>query len=336
MTSKRAVERLERPTGIRAAREVAFGAPGAYQKGPGMNNVENPRDRYENEVGSLVDRYRDRALDRRQFLARLVAATGSMALAHAFLETSGLAATLVSDVESGKAKVRSETVRYPAADKTDLGGYLSAPQGRGPFPAVMVIHENRGLNEHTRDVARRFAAEGFLALAPDILARKGGTGRMKSPDEARAAIGEISPEVAINDLKAGLKYLDGRSDVRKGQIGSVGFCWGGARSFTLATESDLLRAAVVFYGSTPPLEQLSKVKCPVLGLYGETDERITSRVPETADAMKRAGKSFTYKVYPGAGHAFFNDTGERYNAEAAKDAWKRTLAFLRANLPASK
>jgi carboxymethylenebutenolidase len=112
----------------------------------------------------------------------------------------------------------------------------------------------------------------------------------------------------------------------------VGFCWGGARSFTLATESDRLRAAVVFYGNTPPLERLAQVHCPLLGLYGETDKQITSRVPETAEAMKRAGKRFEYKIYTGAGHAFFNDTGERYNAEAAKDAWTRTLAFLRKNL----
>lgn len=301
-----------------------------------MRNIGSPNNGGEQEFGSLVAEYRDHVLDRRQFLARLVTATGSMAVAHAFLETSGLAATLLSDVESSRAKVDSKTVEYPSGDGVTLSGYLSAPRGKGPYPAVMVIHENRGLNEHTRDVARRFAAEGFLAMAPDILARKGGTSKMKSPDEARAAIGEIPPEVAIRDLQAGLRHLDAHPYVKRGQIGSVGFCWGGARSFTLAVESELLRAAVVFYGSTPPLEQLSKVRCPVLGLYGETDERITSRVPETADAMKRAGKNFAYKVYPGAGHAFFNDTGERYNAEAAKDAWTRTLAFLRANLPQGK
>ena len=286
----------------------------------------------ETSVDAIVADYRNRTLNRRDFLARLIAATGSMAAAHTLLETSGLAATLVSEQESQQAKVSSSTVEYAGENGIKLGGFISVPQGEGSFPAVVVIHENRGLNEHTRDVARRFAAEGFVALAADALARKGGTAQMKTPDEARAAITALAAEDAIKDLKASLEYLNSLPQVKRGQLGSVGFCWGGARSFTLATQSDLLKAAVVFYGSTPPLEQLPQVRCPILGLYGETDERITSRVPETAEAMKKAGKSFEYKIYPGAGHAFFNDTGERYNADAAKDAWSRTLSFLRTNL----
>jgi carboxymethylenebutenolidase len=116
--------------------------------------------------------------------------------------------------------------------------------------------------------------------------------------------------------------------VKSGRLGSVGFCWGGARSFLLAAEAERLRGAVVFYGSAPPPEKLREVRVPVLGLYGETDTRITSQVPEVAETLKKAGKKFDYKIYDGAGHAFFNDTGERYNPEAAKDAWARTLAFF--------
>ncbi len=286
----------------------------------------------EEKIETIINQYRDRTLNRRDFFARLVAVTGSMAAAHLLLESSGLAATLISEVESEQTKVTSTTVQFPSGNAAQGGGYLSVPQGTGSFPAVIVIHENRGLNEHTRDVARRFAAEGFVALAPDALSRKGGTAKMTSPDEARAAITSLTPEEAIADLKASLTYLDAQPKVKRGKLGSVGFCWGGARSFTLAIESDALRAAVVFYGTAPPPERIAQVRCPVLGLYGETDERITSRVPETAEAMKRAGKRFEYKIYPGAGHAFFNDTGERYQAEAAKDAWTRTLAFLRTNL----
>jgi carboxymethylenebutenolidase len=286
----------------------------------------------EQKVEAIIAEYRKRELNRRDFITRLIAVTGSMAAAHLLLESSGLAATLLSEVESQQSKVTSTTVQYSGGSGIQLSAYLSVPQGKGRFPAVLVIHENRGLNEHTRDVARRFAAEGFVALAPDALARKGGTDKMKTPDEARAAISSISAEDAIADLKAGLGYLDSHKQVKRGRLASVGFCWGGARSFTLATESERLRAAVVFYGSAPPPEKLAQVRCPVLGLYGETDERITSRVPETAEALKKAGKKFEYKIYPGAGHAFFNDTGERYNAEAAKDAWTRTLAFLRKNL----
>ena len=283
-------------------------------------------------IENLVEAYREGSLDRRAFLARLVAVTGSMAAAHMLLETSGLAGTLVSEVESRRIEVASEAVTYPGPGGATLGGYLSAPRGSERHPGVLVIHENRGLNDHTRDVARRFAAEGFTALAPDILARKGGTGSMASPDKAREAIGTISGAEALADLEAGLAYLDSHPRVRRGQLASVGFCWGGARSFLLAAESERLKAAVVFYGSAPPPEQLAKVRVPVLGLYGETDERITSAVPAVAEAMAKAGKRFEHKVYPGAAHAFFNDAGERYNAEAAKDAWSRTLAFLRAHL----
>jgi carboxymethylenebutenolidase len=280
----------------------------------------------------LIDEYRSGVLDRRGFIGRLIALTGSMAAAHLLLESSGLAGTLVSEIESQQIKVSSETVKYPSAEGVSVSGYLSAPNGGGKHPAVIVIHENRGLNDHTRDVARRFAAEGFVALAPDLLSRKGGTGSMASPDKAREALTALPPEDAITDLKSGLAYLDEHAKVKAGRLGSVGFCWGGARSFTLATESDRLKAAVVFYGTAPSPEQLAQLRCPVLGIYGETDKGITSRVPEVAETIKKAGKSFDYKIYNGAAHAFFNDTGERYNADAAKDAWTRTLAFLRKNL----
>jgi carboxymethylenebutenolidase len=283
-------------------------------------------------VKTIIREYKEGMLDRRAFMAKLIAATGSMAAAHLMLESTGLASTLISDIESRERKVSSETVKYAGANSITLSGYLSAPQEKGKFPAVLVIHENRGLNDHTRDVARRLAAEGFTALASDILSRKGGTGSMESPDKAREAIASITPEDAIADLKAGLEFLNKHEKARSGKLGSVGFCWGGARSFLLAAESDLLGAAVVFYGSAPAAEKLLQVRCPVLGLYGETDERITSRVPEVAEAMKKSGKKFEHKIYSGAGHAFFNDTGERYNKEAAKDAWERALAFLREHL----
>jgi carboxymethylenebutenolidase len=283
-------------------------------------------------VETIVEAYRGGALDRRAFMARLIAVTGSMAAAHLLLESSGLAATLVSEIESQQSNVSSESVTFPSAGGVSVSGYLSAPEGGGRHPAVVVIHENRGLNDHTRDVARRFAAEGFAALAPDLISRKGGTASMQSPDKAREALSSITPEEALTDLKAALAFLDAHKRVQSGRLGSVGFCWGGARSFLLAAESERLRAAVVFYGSAPPPEKLAQVRAPVLGLYGETDERITSRVPEVAAALKKAGKSFEYKIYPGAGHAFFNDTGQRYDDAAAKDAWARTLTFLRSNL----
>lgn len=258
-----------------------------------------------------------------------------MAAAHLLVEQSGLAQT-ISDKETiaGAIKISGSDVNF-STDETKLGGYLAAPatgRGDGPFPGVVVIHENRGLNEHTRDVARRFAIEGFVALAPDALARLGGTSTMESPDAARTAIGTLTPTQIMSDLDAALVYLAAQPNVQKGKLGSVGFCWGGARSFNLALHSEQIGAAVVFYGSAPELDQLPQIKAPVLGLYGATDERITSQVPAVAAAMEATNKSYSYKIYDGAGHAFFNDTGERYNPQAAADAWPRAVKFLRANL----
>ena len=290
------------------------------------------------QIEQLAADYAGGKLNRRDFLARLAALTGSMAAAHLLVEKSGLAQT-ISDKETaeGAIKISGADVNF-STPETKIGGYLAAPaagRGDGPFSGVVVIHENRGLNEHTRDVARRFAIEGFVALAPDALARLGGTASMADPDAARTAIGTLTPAQIMEDLDAALVYLQNQPNVQKGKLGSVGFCWGGARSFNLALHSDKIGAAVVFYGSAPPLDELNNIKAPVLGLYGATDERITSQVPAVAAAMKAANKSYETKIYDGAGHAFFNDTGERYNAQAAADAWPRAIAFLRANLKAA-
>ncbi len=282
------------------------------------------------QIETLAADYQTGAVNRRDFLTRLITLTGSMAAAHLLLEKSGMAQA-ISEKEAQNAKIKVSDVTFPNGE-LKIGAYLSAPSGEGRFPGVLVIHENRGLNEHTRDVARRFAQEGFVALAVDGLSRKGGTASMKSPDEARDVIGKITMEESLSDLEAGLTYLNSLPNVQTGQLGSVGFCWGGARSFALATRENPLKAAVVFYGSAPSEDDLKKVKCPILGNYGETDTRITSEVPKAAETLKAAGKSFDPKIYAGAGHAFFNDTGERYNAEAAKDAWSRTLAFFREHL----
>jgi carboxymethylenebutenolidase len=283
------------------------------------------------EIEKIVDEYRSEKIDRRGFLSRLIALTGTYAAAHLLLEQTGLAQTVVSDQESKKANVDSSVVEYKNAD-VKLSGYLSKPLKKGKYPAIIVIHENRGLNEHTRGVARRFAEAGYVALATDGLSRSGGTAAFETPDKAREAIGKLDMKNVMSDLNASLDFLNAHPNVKKDKLASIGFCWGGARSFLLATEPNKLKAAVVFYGTAPTNEQLARVHCPVLGIYGETDTRITSKVPEVDAEMKKLKKSYEYKIYDGAGHAFFNDTGDRYNAEAAQDAWVRTLAFLKKNL----
>lgn len=286
----------------------------------------------EKQIENIVEEYRECKLNRRDLFMRLIAATGTYAAAQLFLEQSGLAQTVVSTVESQRANVDSGTVEYQNG-AVKLTGYLSKPKTKGKFPAIIVIHENRGLNDHTRDVARRFAAAGYVALAVDALSRKGGTAAQATPESVRKAFAAIPAADVLSDLNAGLNFLNNRADVKKNKLASIGFCWGGARSFLLATEPNKLRAAVVFYGTAPTDEQLAGIHCPVLGIYGETDERITSKVPEVAASMKRLKKRYEPKIYKGAAHAFFNDTNpERYNAEAAKDAWTTTLAFLKKNL----
>ena len=284
-----------------------------------------------NQIENIVDEYASAKLDRRGFLTRVIALTGTYAAAHLLLEQTGLAQTVISEVESKKANVDSSTVEYKNGD-AKLFGYLSKPLKKGKYPAILVIHENRGLNEHTRDIARRFAANGYVALASDALSRKGGTASFETPDKAREAMTSLNMTEVIGDLNAGLAFLNSHPNVKKGRLASIGFCWGGARSFTLATEPNNLKAAVVFYGTAPTSEQLAKARVPVLGIYGSKDARITDKVPEVAAEMKKLNKTYEYKIYEGAEHAFFNDTGNRYNAEAAEDAWAQTLAFLKKNL----
>lgn len=286
----------------------------------------------EKQIKNIVDEYVSEKLDRRGFLSRVIALTGTYAAAHLLLEQTGLAQTVVSDKESKKANVDSNTVSYKNGD-VNLSGYLSKPVKNGKYPAILVIHENRGLNEHTRDVARRFAAAGYVALASDALSRKGGTGSFETPEKAREAFSSLVMTEVMSDLNAGLAFLNSHQNVKKGRLASIGFCWGGARSFKLATEPNDLKAAVVFYGTAPTEAELAQAHAPVLGIYGGTDERITSKVPEVAATMKKYNKPYEYKIYDGAAHAFFNDTNtERYNAAASKDAWERTLAFLKKNV----
>ena len=279
------------------------------------------------EFAKCVALYRDGLVNRRDLLKSIITLTGSYAAAHLLLESSGLAARLISQREAAAANVDADTVRYPSG-QFQIEAYLVKPKNPGKHPAVIVIHENRGLNEHIRDVARRFASEGFVALAPDLLSRAGGTARMKTPDEATRAIDRMPPFESVEDLKAGFAFLEAIPDVDPQHISSVGFCWGGWRSFMLATEIPALHEAVVFYGSTPG-SGLQKIQAPVLAHYAQLDHQITGNAIATEKTMKQLGKKFTYYVYPNTSHAFFNDTGDRYNPDAAKLAWARTLEFLR-------
>jgi carboxymethylenebutenolidase len=281
----------------------------------------------QDEILKSVDLYRKGRINRRELLKTIITVTGSYKAAHLFLESSGLAATLISQVEAQAANVAAETVHFPSG-QLQMDGYLVKPKGPGRHSAVVVIHENRGLNEHIRDVARRLAAEGFAALAPDLLSRSGGTASMKTEEDAIEAIGMLPIYEVIDDLRAAFMFLAQLPRIHSEKISSIGFCWGGWRSFMLATVEPNLYRAVVFYGSSPE-SGFENIQAPVLAHYAQWDTRITGNALWTQKMMRQAGKEYQYHVYPESNHAFFNDTGTRHNPEASRLAWTRTLEFLR-------
>jgi carboxymethylenebutenolidase len=191
----------------------------------------------------------------------------------------------------------------------------------------MVCHENRGLTEHIKDVARRLAKAGYVALALDLLSRDGGTARV----EASQVPGRLTADPARNvaDFQAAFTYLNSQSQVQRGNIGMVGFCFGGGVTYMVATAIPELKAAVPFYGPNPPLADVPKIRAAVLGIYGGTDARITDASVQLEAAMKANNKTFERVVYPGVGHAFHNDTGANWNEQAATAAWQRTLDWFK-------
>lgn len=256
----------------------------------------------------------------------------------------------------------------------EIEGYLALPDAQtSGLPAVIVIQEIWGLDEHIKDVAWRFAGEGYAALAPNLYAgewndkltperiaagmqfvRSASQEVQRDPSKLESALSDrpqaerdaikilsrlLTPEQRhsfARDLLGAVRYLQNRPEVDGSRIGSIGFCMGGGISGDLATICPELKAAVIFYGQNPPLERVPEIRASVLGIYGGEDHRITDAVPDLEEAMKEAGKNFRYQVYPGAPHAFFNDTRPNYREDAAEDAWRRTLEFFEETLASSQ
>jgi carboxymethylenebutenolidase len=224
--------------------------------------------------------------------------------------------------------VNGVNITFPGTTVT-IKAYQAWPKAGGPFPALIVIHENRGLTEHIKDVTRRIANQGYLALGVDLLSRVGGRDAFLTDEAATTAINQLSAEGVMQDLNSAVTYIKGLPDFNKNRLGVIGYCWGGGNSLLFATRSRDLQAAVVYYGPNPSnIDEVANITAPVLGIYGQDDTRITVNVLALDTAIKKYAKSFEYKIYPGAAHAFFNDTGTRYHPESASDSWKVTLAFL--------
>jgi len=276
------------------------------------------------KIIDLYDEYTHAPLNRRVFLQRLAALTGSVAAAMAalpLLENRAVAAVVAPD----DARVTASTVEFPGQGGA-LKGYLAKPASGTKFGTVVVIHENRGLNAHIEDVTRRLAVAGFVGLAPDLLSPLGGT--PANEDEARDMIGKLDRDATVANAIAAVAFLRSHAD-GNGKVGAVGFCWGGGLVNQLAVHDPTLNAAVAYYGRTPDPADVPKIKAPLLLHYAGLDTRTNEGIPAYKAALDRAGVSYRIYMYEGANHAFNNDTSaERYDAEAAKLAWDRTLAFL--------
>jgi carboxymethylenebutenolidase len=215
-------------------------------------------------------------------------------------------------------------------DGEQVPGYLSLPEST-PGSGVIVLQEWWGLEPHIKDVADRFAAEGYVALAPDLYHGA----LVDEPDEARKLAMELDHPRAIREIESAGQYLLSRDDVRGAGVGIIGFCMGGGLVLKVAAQTGIASAAVVFYGRNPdPIEQVGKIDCPLLGIFGEEDQGIPpSEVERLREALTAAGKAdFDLHIYPGAGHAFFNDRRQAHDPEASKDAWGKVLAFFRENV----
>jgi carboxymethylenebutenolidase len=234
-------------------------------------------------------------------------------------------------VDPNDPRIEAGPVEFSTTAGT-LMGYLSRPSQGGPNPAVLVIHENRGLLPHFSDVTRRLALEGYTALAIDLLSRDGGTDSFADSDAARDALGEISDEQFMEDLNASIKYLQGLSHVRPDRVGAMGFCFGGGMVWLLSVRNSAIRAAAPFYGSAPSLEEVPNLNAAVLGIYAGNDDRINAGVPDLEAALMEHQKQYEFITYPGVDHAFFNDTRERYAPEAAEQAWAETLGWFEQHL----
>lgn len=272
---------------------------------------------------NLYDEYTHKPLSRQDFLKRLAVLAGGTAAAMTILPM--LEVNYANAAVTPQDDLFTERVTYPGING-DMQAYVARPKEEKPYAAVVVIHENRGLNAHIEDVARRAAKAGYLAIAPNALSSLGGT--PENADEARAKFQQLKAEDNLQNFIKVFDYLPSRKDCN-GKFGCVGFCWGGAMSNSLAVNVPSLKAAVPFYGRQPAVEDVSKIKAAIQLHYGAMDEGVNKGIAAYEEALKNNKVNYELYIYEGAQHAFHNDTAPtRYNEAAAKLAWQRTIEFF--------
>jgi carboxymethylenebutenolidase len=279
-------------------------------------------------VFDLYDEYCHGRIDRRSFLKQAAVIAGGLAMAQALMPRYANAQTISFTDE--RLKALYVTYRSPGGNSGTMRGYLVQPSGSGPFPAVLVIHENRGLNPYVEDVARRLAVEGFVALAPDGLFPVGGY--PGNDDDGRDLQAKLDQGKLRTDMLNSAKYLKAHA-LSSGKLGVTGFCWGGSTTNYLAVMLGAdLKAAVPYYGAAPVTSAVPEIKAALLINYAENDPGIDGMWPAFETALKAAGTTYEEYVYPGTQHGFHNNSTPRYSEAAAKLAWQRTIAHFKKNL----
>ena len=306
-------------------------------------------------IHEFVDDWRDGYLSRREMIKRILYITGGVAATATVLTQLGvtpmtraaMAQETVSTpsaepmspltVASDDPRVLGEDITFPAADGTEIMAYQARPNPDSGTPMAMVVpplvlicHENRGLTEHIRDVTRRYAVEGYVACALDLLSRNGGMAAVADPAEIPGLLSNTESQVFVDDFKAALTYYQSQSFVDATRSAMTGFCFGGGVTWLASTEMPELKATAPFYGPPPPLDQVPAIKAAVLGVYSDDPEDFANEGRgELETALTEAGVTFEFIIYPDTQHAFNNDTGPRYNEEQALQAWTDTLAWFR-------
>ena len=307
-------------------------------------------------IEEFYDDYREGEISRRTFIRRVAFITGSMAATVAAMSAVGCqpielpAATepMPTAAPAGETipptsvpptdpqsplsvaaddpAVQGADITFPSGD-VEVMGYLAQPAAAGVYPAILVCHENRGLTDHIRDVARRFAKNGYVALAVDLLSREGGT-PANDRDAVPGLLTNAGADRHVGDFMAAADYLKTLETVDAARLGMTGYCFGGGITWRVATAMPDLKAAVPFYGPAPELDQVPNIQAAVFGVYAEQDERINGGIADLEKALQDAGTTYQITIYPGVNHAFHSDTGQRYVEAQATEAWEDTLAWF--------
>ena len=310
-------------------------------------------------VHEFVEDYQDGLMSRRDMVRRVLHITGSIGATATMLTALGVSATGAAAQEGASPppsgprspltvaaddpRVIAEEIEFPADDGATIMAYQARPSGAGAtpeaamgtpgadgaFPVVLICHENRGLSDHIRDVARRWAVEGYLACAVDLLSREGGTAGVSDPAEVPAILSDTDPARHVGDFQAAVAHYGGQPAADSVRVAMMGFCFGGGITWRAATQIAELKAGAAFYGPPPPLDQVPNIQAAMLGVYSDDPDDFANRGrEELAAALEAAGVEHEIKVYPNSQHAFHNDTGQRWNEEAALAAWADTVAWF--------